>query len=36
MNGIDILVALDPLFINNDGLFFVIKDRTKILRELTP
>lgn len=35
MKDIDIPVTAEPLFVNNDGLIYIVKDKTKKLRELT-
>jgi hypothetical protein len=35
MKDIDIPVIAEPLFVSNDGLLYIVKDKTKKLRDLT-
>lgn len=35
LSKIELPVSIDPLFIVNDGTIFIVKDKTKKLRELT-
>lgn len=35
MSGVDISVSSEPLFVNNDGLLYIVKDKNKKKRDLT-